>query len=280
MPYALGDTVTLTITAPADADVALHVTAPDGTESEPATTNVTTTWSGSVTANQLGQWLFTWIVTGSGDDVEIGSFQVGNPWYATLVEAKDYLGITTTNVDAELSDQLALASRDIDKACGRKFWDSDTASARRYYVKLDARGRTWVDDFYTTTGLIIKLDYDGDGTYETTLTSAQYELQPLDGVVDGEEGWPYWMVKLVNTDWPSQTLRAPLQVTAKWGWTNVPAAAKTACIILADEALKLAREAPFGVAGFGADGAAVRIRSNPRVRDILYPYMREPAKAG
>jgi hypothetical protein len=274
MPYALGASVTLQLTALASATVALHVTAPDGTESTPATSNVLTTWSGTVTADQLGLWQFTWIVTGTESNVEQGTFQVGTPWYATLAELQAYLPSGTTDLETELSDSLATASRSIDKACGRRFYADTAATARLYYPSPDRWNRTVVDDFHTTTGLIIEVDAGGDGTFETTYTTADYELSPLNGVVDGEDGWPFYQIRPVNWTWTCTT-RASLRVTAKWGWASVPSAVKTACVILATEALKLAREAPFGVAGFGVDGL-VRVRENPRVRDMLAPYAREP----
>jgi hypothetical protein len=252
--------------------VVLNVTAPDGTESTPATSNVLTTWSATVSATQLGEWLFAWVVTGTESNVGLGSFQVGQPWYATLTEAKGYLPSNLgTNLDEELSDSLATASRDIDKACGRKFWQSTTATARLFYPDLDDMCRSWVDDFWSTDGLIVEV---GDGSI-TTIASSGYELHPLNGIVDGEEGWPYYKLRLINTAWPANPTQAPLRVTAKWGWADVPAPVKTSCVILAVEAMKLAREAPFGVAGFGVDGV-VRIRSNARVADMLRPYMRHP----
>ena len=275
MPYALGATVTLQLTALASATVVLNVTAPDGTESTPATSNVLTTWSASVTANQLGLWQFTWIVTGTESNVEQGTFQVGTPWYATLAELQAYLPSGTSDLVTQLSDSLATASRSIDKATGRRFWADTAATSRLFYPAPDRWSRTLVDDFYTTTGLVVEVDASGDGVFETTYTSADYELSPLNGVVDGEDGWPFYRIRPVNWTWTCNPLRASLRVTAKWGWTAVPSAVKTACVILATEALKLAREAPFGVAGFGVDGL-VRVRENPRVRDMLAPYTRSP----
>lgn len=274
MPYALGATVTLELTALASATVVVHVTAPDGTESTPATSNVLTAWSASVTANQLGMWQFTWIVTGTESNVAQGTFEVGNPWYATLAELQAYLPSGTSDLETELQDSLATASRAIDKMTGRRFWADTAATARLFYPSPDRWNRTMVDDFHTITGLIIEVDNGGDGTFETTYTSADYELSPLNGVVDGEEGWPFYQIRPVNWSWTCTT-RASLRVTAKWGWANVPAGVKTACVILATEALKLAREAPFGVAGFGVDGL-IRVRENPRVRDMLAPYTRHP----
>lgn len=277
MPYQLGDTVTLQITAAADADVDLHVTAPDGTESTPATSNVSTLWSGSVTANQLGQWLYTFIVTGSESNVLTSSFTVDYPWYVSLTQLKSYLtGITGTTIDAELQDSISTGSRDIDTFCGRRFWKDTTATARIFQVEPDRRGIVKVSDFWTTDGLIIATDEGGDGTFETTWTTSDYQLEPLNGIEDGIEGVPYWKIRAINRTWPCND-RASLQVTAKWGWSAVPAGVKSACAILGIETAKLAREAPFGVAGFGVDGI-VRLRDNQRAQAMLASYRRDPVK--
>jgi hypothetical protein len=191
--------------------------------------------------------------------------------YASLAELKDRLGIEDDADDDRASDALASASREIESACSRQFNWAATASARLYYPH-DSCWAT-VDDFHTTTGLVIATDEGDDGTYETTWTAADYQLEPLNGVVAGEQGWPYFKIRAMRSRWfPTWGRRAPLQVTAQWGWADVPAPVKQACLILAAETLKL-KDAPFGVAGFGEFGV-VRVRDNPMVAKKLAPYMR------
>jgi hypothetical protein len=186
------------------------------------------------------------------------------------------VGDTETTDDSKHDDALAAASRWIDHFCRRQFNTTSTASARLFYP--DGYSYTEVDDFATTVDLAIATDQGADGTYETTWAAADYQLEPLNGINDGESGWPYSKIRAVGSyRFPCVTSvdRAPLQVTAKWGWTAVPGPVKHACLLLASEALKLAREAPFGVAGFGAFGA-VRVRDNPRAESMLEPYRRYP----
>lgn len=196
--------------------------------------------------------------------------------YATLAELKARMAITVATWDTMIEDALESASREIDGHCGeRKFWLDDDVSARVYYP--DSAGFTAVDDIATTTGLIVKTDSAGDGTYATTWSAADYELQPLNGIVDGETGWPYWQIKAVGAyHFPCNATRAPLQVTAKWGWAAVPANVSEACRIIAEEIYKL-KDAPFGVAGFG-DMGVVRIRDNPKVAGMLFRYQRDGVK--
>lgn len=195
---------------------------------------------------------------------------VGDP-YATLTQLKSYLGIEDALTDSELTDALASASRGITKFCGRQFNKETSATARTY--RPTHAGLAMVDDFHTTTGLVIATA-DDDGVFDTTWTSADYELEPLNGVRDGESGWPFWKIRVVDSSALSFQLhsRATLQVTAQWGWAAVPAPVKQACLILAAETFKL-KDAPFGVAGFG-DFGAVRVRDNPMAKAKLIPYRR------
>jgi hypothetical protein len=279
VPYALNDSVTLNLTALASATVVLNVTAPDGTESTPATSNVLTTWSATVTANQVGRWQYAWVVTGTASNVEIGYFDVDLTAYATVAALKVRLGVTSSSHDSALLDSLLEVSREITQYCGRSFNADSTATARLFYPT--AWDRTEVDDFYTTTGLIVAEDTGNDGTYETTWASTDYQPEPLNGVVDGEPGWPFWHLRAVASRmFPcvDSTTRAPLQVTAKWGWTTVPSPVRDACLILAEESFKLP-DSPFGVGGYGPYGI-VRVRENPVAARKLNPYRKHPVLVG
>ncbi len=72
----------------------------------------------------------------------------------------------------------------------------------------------------------------------------------------------------------ARQVAAPLQVTARWGWTAIPTAIKVATIYLALETFKL-KGAPFGVANFDQFGP-IRVRDNPKVMGMLAPYRLKP----
>lgn len=258
-----------------NATVVLTVTAPDGTTSTPSVTNASTgTYTAGFTLTAAGAWLWVWTVSGTVIDVDQGSVLAASPGpitYASLPELKAYIGVTTTTTDVQIQDSLETASRWIDRFCNRSFGLTNTATAR---VFSDYTCSVDIDDLWTTTGLVVKTDTAGDGTYATTLASTNYRVEPTNGIVDGESGWPYYRLILVNT-YPVASQFPWLQVTAKWGWSAVPGPVKTGCLLLASETLKLAREAPFGVAGFNGFGQ-VRIRDNPRVESMLQPYRRDP----
>jgi len=200
---------------------------------------------------------------------------LGDP-YATTAELKTRLGITDSTDDTQLGEALSVASRAVEKVCRRQFNKTTTASARVY--DPDHCHLVVVDDFHTTTDLAVKYDSAADGTYETTVTSANYELRPLNGIVDGESGWPYWQIHAVNLAFPTGTGRASMQVTAQWGWNAVPAGVKEATLVVAEETFKL-KDAPFGVAGF-AEFGVVRLRQNPKAMEWLTPYRRTAILVG
>ncbi|WP_157251115.1 head-tail connector protein [Nonomuraea typhae] len=201
---------------------------------------------------------------------------LGDP-YATLAQLKSYLQVSDAVDDGELTGALTSSSREIEKHCNRQFNKATSATARIYYP--DSACLAYVDDFWTTSGLVVKTDDGDDGTFETTWATTDFQLEPLNAVVDGESGWAYWRIRAIYSRcFPITSRRAPLQVTAQWGWAAVPAPVQQACLILSAEVFKL-RSAPFGVAGFGEYGA-IRVRENPKVCALLKPYERNRILVG
>ncbi len=194
---------------------------------------------------------------------------LGDP-YVTLDQLKAYLRLTDSVDDVELASALASASAEIEKYCGRQFNKATSASARVYQCTGSTLAR--VDDFHTTTGLVIATG-PGDATYATTWATSDYQLEPLNGIVDGETGWPYSRINARTQAFPVAAT-ATLQVTAQWGWNAVPAMVKQACLVLASETFKL-KDAPFGVAGIGEYGP-IRVKNSPIACRLLAPYRRDP----
>lgn len=286
----IGDTVTESLTVTGGdltTDVTIVVAKPDGTEVDPAPTPTTdddgVTWTVDVEYDVTGWWLLTWTITGAGAGVEHQRVFVspdpepgGPPAYASLTALKSYLRIQPDDGygDAEMLDILDEVSREIDSHCSRSFYRSETATARVFrpgYTDFAA-----VDDFWATTDFAIATGTDG--TYGTTWSATDYELEPLNGVVDGVAGWPYTGIRAVGSRRLTVAARATLQVTAKWGWARVPSPVRQSCLILAAATMKL-REQPGGPGGFGEWGGIVRARDNPHTTIKLAPYRLDPAVA-
>lgn len=191
--------------------------------------------------------------------------------YATMTELKSRLGIPDATDDTQLTAALATASRGIESCCRRQFNDAGAASSRLF--KVDSPSRAEVDDFSTTTGLIVETDEGGSGAFGAAWSSSFYELQPLNGIVDGITGWPYSRLHAINRYFPVYIRRAPLRVTARWGWTAVPAPVKEATLILAEDIFKL-KDSPFGAGGYG-DWGRIKARENPNVWLRISPYVRD-----
>lgn len=188
--------------------------------------------------------------------------------YATLTEIKAYLSISDTTDDTLLESLIESASRSIDRIANRRFYLDSSASARKYRAYSDIF--VYVDDIGTTSGLVVAVDENGNGTYTKTLTlDTDYILDPLTA---SSLGRPFTQLTMVsNTEmWPifpgitQNGLRPGVQVTAKWGWPSVPDDINMACLILTADLYKR-KDAPGGILGLGDLGA---IRMSPIGRDV------------
>lgn len=205
--------------------------------------------------------------------------------YCTLEELRTDLGVSDSADDVALERAINAASRQIDNFCGQRFWADATAVAREFYVTdngldLDLDQQD-VIGISSATGLIVKTDSAGTGSYATTLAAnTDFLLMPRNAAL-ATPAMPYTSLSLglsgSNTYYlPRSFGRPAVQVTAKWGWPAVPADVVQACLLQAAQLFK-AKDAVFGVAAFG-DFGPLRVQSglNPIAAGILsqYPYQR------
>lgn len=206
--------------------------------------------------------------------------------YCTVEELRDQMTDEGSRLDADLlARAINAASRGIDMYCsggvkdmGRRFWQDASVVVRRF--RTDDPSQVWCLDISTLTGLIVKTDDDDDGTYETTWTiDTDFVMEPLDmGVFAGADTptpYAFWMITSVGEKvFPVYLRRPGVQVTARYGWSAVPDEVFTATIILATKFFKR-KDAPFGVAGFSDLGAVRIIQSDPDVKMLLDPYVKQ-----
>lgn len=181
---------------------------------------------------------------------------IGDP-YATVELLKTRLRITDVTDDAALTGALAAASRAVNQFCARQFNQADAAEDRQFAALTSEL--LVVDDFHTSVGLVV------DGT---AYDSGVHTLEPLNGIVDGEPGWPFWRVR-------GSGFSGTVTVTAAWGWAAVPGSVVEATLTTAMEIFKM-KDAPFGIQGM-VDFGLIRIRDNARVTQMLAPYRRRVA---
>lgn len=192
--------------------------------------------------------------------------------YCTLAELQQHFGDAGSKLDEDLlSRAINATSRAINRHCGRRFWQ-DSAVQAKVYRPRDT-DIAWVDDVSTTTGLIIATDTTGDGSYDTTWASTDYQLEPLNADTDSE-AYAWWRIVAIDRyTFPVDARRTTLQVTAKFGWSAIPDDVNEACILRA-AALFKRKEAVFGVAGFGQFGEVRITRRDPDVMELLHPYIK------
>ena len=197
--------------------------------------------------------------------------------YATRNQVKAALRIGTADtLDDDLIDNcVGAASRLIDGYCNRRFWQSGTAEARVFQAE---------DSFYCSiddiagTALTLKTSTQADGTFDLTWSRDDYQLEPLNGNLDGLT-WSYdkiravgdYLFPTVNANYGEQAL---VQVTAVFGWPSVPEPVTQATIIQASRIFKR-YDSPLGVAGFG-DLGAIRVSRflDPDMAQLVEPYRR------
>lgn len=204
---------------------------------------------------------------------------LGDP-YVELARLKEYLKFKPEKIeqDENIQDAISSASGEIEKHCNRQFQRADTATARVFAPA--SRTRCPVDDFWSLDGLVVEVDTNGDGTFSTVVPSSDYELHPSNGVVDGQVGWPYYEINLVEGYFPTHLRRKKtVRLTAKWGWEAVPEAVRQAAVVIAAETFQL-KDAPFGTAGMDQFGNIYHVRDNRIAAGKLARYCRNRIPAG
>lgn len=204
--------------------------------------------------------------------------------YITVSELADYLNIDDADDDNALQAAITSASSGIDAWCGRNF-GTDTSATARTFRCTDPYVAT-VDDFWDTASLIVKTDMGDNGTYNETWTvTRDYVIEPLNGVVDGIPGWPYYRISALGSFYfPTTSMgsgrRPRLQVTAKWGWAATPDAVIQATKIKAARLFRR-KDSPEGAGGFDSGGGGFSVpliraapREDPDVAALLAPYRR------
>ena len=145
----------------------------------------------------------------------IAPFGVVNT-YATLEELKQRLAISsgTSTYDETLWKLLHLASRLVDRRCGRRFF---VRSAMKRFDVMEVSGFQ-VTDLIEVAQMVE--DTDGDGVYETVRKASTYALYPLEAEPESAHGMPYRRVHCTRDDATDGFTigNSRIRVTGKWGY--------------------------------------------------------------
>ena len=186
--------------------------------------------------------------------------------YCSLAQVKASARITD-NVDDDLLElAVEAASREIDQACERNFYNAGTAT--RIFAARDSFVCE-IDDLISLTSL--KTDPEGDGNYTVTWTATDFTLEPLNGI-SGGIAQPYNQIRARDTYlFPLENGEPLVQVTGSWGWSSIPKAIEQATVILASRIYKR-NDSPLGVAGFGDMGVMRVGKLDPDVESLIHAF--------
>ena len=183
--------------------------------------------------------------------------------YATLAQVKSALRITDTVDDDLLEMAIESASRAIDSYTNRNFYNAGTAV--RVFAPNDSLTVT-TDDLISISSL--QTMSDTDDTFDTTWTATDFQLEPLNGVVDGI-AQPYTQIRAVG-DYLFLELagEATVKVTGVWGWTATPIQVTQATVIQSSRIFKRL-DSPLGIISGELGSMRVGSRLDPDVAQLV-----------
>ena len=193
--------------------------------------------------------------------------------YATLAQAKAWMDITSTNSgdDTIIENIIEAASRAIDNICNRFFYAA--SSATRYYTP-ELSSLVWIDDLSTTSSLLVYTDDDGDGTYENTWATTDYNVYPY----NPKNGHPYTSIErsVFGTHSFPVGLPRALKMIGTFGWAAVPLDIQQACLIIAQAEYRSRNGSTISeVAQVTAAGVVMSPKGIPvAAMDKLRPYIK------
>jgi len=186
--------------------------------------------------------------------------------YVELSLLKSSLQIEDTLLDDFLELAIESASRQIDAACERVFYQADGET--RYFTPRDSFV-TEIDDLRTLTTL--KTSSDADENFDVTWEVKDRQLEPLNGQASGID-FPITRIRAVDEYlFTVVGKEATVQVTGDWGWDAVPTQIKQACLILSARLFER-RNSPLGIAGFSDVGAVFVSKFDSDIDKLLMPF--------
>ena len=190
--------------------------------------------------------------------------------YATLAQVKAALRITDTVDDALIEMARVSASDLIDGYTGRTFDTSGTVT--RVFAPAD--NYVLQTDDLAGTALTITSSTGADGVFDVTWKASDYQLEPLNGVSNGQ-AVPFTRIRAVQDYlWPTAGGEATVKVTGVFGFVSVPTVI-TQATVLQSSRIFTRLQSPLGVAGFGEMGVVRVTRAlDPDVAALVEPYRR------
>ncbi|MYV58039.1 hypothetical protein [Streptomyces sp. SID3212] len=183
--------------------------------------------------------------------------------FITAVELKRYMGLQPDTYMEHVQDAVDSITGDIIRWCHRDFNDAGAVTTRVYKPILHSDDGPMIitDDFSTVENLIV----ESNGT---TFNNSDLELLPLNGVMQGFTGWPYWQI-LGNF-----SIGQKVSVSAQWGWAQVPKPVRQAAFLLGSDTFQL-KDQRLGIAGSDQFGSIVTVKDSRAAQSKLKPFRRD-----
>ena len=199
-----------------------------------------------------------------------------NNGYATLAQVKAALRITDSVDDTLLEMATESASRAIDLYCNRNFYSTGTAVSRDYVATNSYLCE--IDDLVSLTSLQTVDANDSTITW----TASDYQLEPLNNVVDGSYT-PTTRIRAIgqyvfdsgarlrtygSSVFPSNSTQATVTVTGVFGWESVPTEITQATVIQASRIYKRL-DSPLGIISGELGSMRIGSRLDPDVAQLV-----------
>jgi hypothetical protein len=188
--------------------------------------------------------------------------------YASLDEVKQGMSIPLSDTIDDTMIEIAIeaASRAIDSYTNRNFYSSGTAT--RHFAATS----NYVAEVDDVAEFVSLKTIDQDDAFTIEWASSDYQLEPLNGIVDGMPT-PYTRIRAIG-DYLFDPLmgEATIRLEAIFGYIAIPIEVKQACLIQSSRLFKRL-DSPLGVAGFGDIGVIrVSSRLDPDVAQLIDGY--------
>jgi hypothetical protein len=194
--------------------------------------------------------------------------------YLTSADLASFLSIPDTADDVELDRAIRTAQAEVDRFCG---WGADgfdqgaaSATARTFEATECGLLRLREGGFWSAVAdVVVKTDDNDDGVFETTWATGEFELVDHSSI----PGFPTVAIRSTRVrSFPLAGYRSKrVEVTAKWGWSAVPAEVEQATLLRAAQIHQRRRssagiqpETGFRAGGFDRDWM-------PLLNDLRHP---------
>lgn len=169
--------------------------------------------------------------------------------YTDVPTMRTYLNMVVTDFDDLLLESIESASREVDKRTRRYFGQDEEASTRRF--RVEGCGLLAIDDVADPDSIEINGEPLSDAI----------EALPYNGVVDGVPGHPITRLR----GWFREGSR--VDVTAIWGWPEVPSVIREATKMLAAETF-MQKDTPLGYKGSEQIGVVIMRERVPTLKKL------------